>query len=293
MCRKLVAVVIVVLIASFAVQVSLVSAQTNITSCQTISTAGKYTIPPQTNMASSGGDCLVITASNVTIQAGPGGSIQGTGESGAGIHVMSGAANFTWIPDAGTIQNYSAGIELDSTGARIENNFDDPECLENVSAGVLIKSGTGNIVDAVATHAQYNGIWIQGGSKNIVTGYESSIQEGFSTTDCSHETVASDSDGIRIDNSTGNLIYQVDVTQGTSVGVHIVEGSKYNYVVNNLIQGSGVGIGIKDDGSGSNFIYENTLKNNQLDQQDNNPNCDHDFWFNDIFSTSSPSSCAF
>ena len=290
MFKRLVAAIILMFTASFALTVS---AQTNITSCQTISAAGKYVIPPQTSMTSSGGDCLVITASNVTIQAGPGGNIQGTGESGAGIHVMSGATNFTWFPDAGTIQDYSAGIELDSTGARINNDFGDPMCIKNVSAGVLIKGGTGNIISAVGMLAQYNGIWIDGGSKNIVTGYQTSIAEGVSEADCEAETVASDSDGIRIDDSTGNLIYQVDVAQATSVGVHIVDGSKYNYVVNNLIQGSGVGIGIKNDGSGSNFIYGNTLKNNQLDEQDNNPNCDHDFWGNDIFSTSSPSSCAF
>jgi Periplasmic copper-binding protein (NosD) len=286
---KLVAVVITVLSASFAVHVSVVSAQSEITSCQTISVAGKYNVGGTLN--SSG--CLVITASNVTINVLPGATIQGTGESGAGVHVMSGATNFTWQPDAGVIRNYSAGIELESTGAWIENNFDDPECIENVSAGVLIKNTSGNIIDAVATHAQYNGIWIQGGGRNVVSGYESSIQQGFSTTDCSHETVASDSDGIRIDNSSGNLIYQVDLAQGTSAGVHIVNGSKYNNVVSNLIQGSGVGISIKADGSGNNFIFNNTLKNNQLDEQDNNPNCDRDFWLDNTFTTSSPSSCAF
>jgi len=286
MLTKFIAAIVVLLSASFALPLS---AATNITSCETISTSGNYTIATNATLTSSGGDCLVITASNVTITA-SGNTIQGTGASGAGIHVMSGAKTFTLNPTSTSILNYSAGIELDGIGAEINSDSSAPLFIQQVSAGILISGGTDNEINGVGTHAAYNGIWILNGSNNLVTGYQSSINQGISSTTAG-EVVASDSDGIRIDNSSGNLIYQVDVTQGTEVGVHIVNGSQYNTVLSNLVQNSDVGISVKADGSGSNFILYNTLKNNQLDLQDNNSNCDHDFWSGNTFSTDSPS-CA-
>ncbi len=200
---------------------------------------------------------------------------------------MSGATNFTLFPFAFSILDYSYGIELDSTGAMINNDYGAPMCIKNVSTGVLINNTTGNFLDGVGMHAQYNGIWIQGGSGNLVTGYETSIETHDTGTNCEEETVASNSDGIRIDNSTGNVIYQVDVARGDSTGVHLVNGSRNNFVLSNLVQDSGVGISIKD-GTGSNVITSNTLTNNQLDLEDGNSGCDHNLWVGDTYSTHSP-----
>jgi hypothetical protein len=60
----------------------------------------------------------------------------------------------------------------------------------------------------------------------------------------------------------------------------------------NAPENSGVGVWIKYNASG-NFIADNCLhlqsapSTNRLDLEDNNvnPNCDNDTWFNDTFST--------
>jgi hypothetical protein len=270
------------------------AAQTPITQCGTISASGNYYIPSVgPNPRSTGGDCLVITAPNVSIGSGGPASIIGSG-SGVGIHVTPAATNFRLTLMEGGISNFDFGIELESTGGYVSGNYDEPLQISNVSTAILIHNGSYNTVGYFDARAIWNGVWILGGGHNQVTGTYQPNSSGYSP---GYAQIRSQSDGIRIDNSIANLVSHYKVS-GSEVGIHLVNGAQYNAVAVNLVENSSIGISIKGDADGNfvagNWLYLPTVSRsstNGLDLQDNNINCGNDTWFNDVFLTASPASC--
>ena len=89
---------------------------TSITSCQTITKAGNYEVD-STLTTDKPGDCLVIEASNVTINLN-GMAINGSGGAGAGVHVLS-SANYAYIEGRGsTIGGFAEGMEIDGSNRK-------------------------------------------------------------------------------------------------------------------------------------------------------------------------------
>jgi hypothetical protein len=84
---------------------------TQISSCQTISDPGSYALV--NNLSTSGGDCLVITASFVTINL-AGFTISGGGENGStGIKAAPTSGTLQGIAVRnGSITNFDTGVHL-------------------------------------------------------------------------------------------------------------------------------------------------------------------------------------
>jgi hypothetical protein len=266
-------------------------AQTAITQCQTISGSGSYQIPDGTQLHSSGSDCLVVTAPDVKIISYGPVSITGNGD-GAGVHATSTATNFHLGLFSSGISSFNVGIELDSAGGYVSGNYEEPLQIQSVNTAILINNGSHNTVGYVITRALWNGVWILGGAYNQVIGpYHPDSRGGIS----GYAIVGSQSDGIRIDNSIGNLVAHYTVI-GSEAGIHLVNGAQYNVVTTNFVGNSGVGILNKYNAEG-NFISGNWLyrpdsqtSTNRIDLQDDNANCDNR-WFDNVFLTASPASC--
>jgi hypothetical protein len=258
-------------------------AQGSITSCGKITQPGSYSIPPHSTLQSNGGDCLVITAANVTINTQIAG-IEGKG-TGAGIHILRSANNF------------NIGIQDDGDHAYIGSDYGAPLWIgDQVNTAILLNHVQGSVINGAGMHAIDNGIWIKGGRNNMVTGYETSLQTGRNNpgpSECCWEVIASDSDAIRIDNgSTGNYIYQADVTKAGSdaAGVHVTGQAGMNFIAESAAGSSGTGIQI-ESGSLRNFIFNNDTFDNGLDLKDANPNCGTNLWSGNNFTTADPSGC--
>jgi len=272
-------------------------AQTNITGCGTISKSGLYSIPPHSTFQAKSGDCLVITAPNVIIQTQIA-QISGN-NTGAGIHIKAGATGFQLQPFATTINNFNIGIQDDANSASIGSDYGDPLWIgDQVDTAIFLNNVHGSVINGAGMHALSNGILIRGGGGNIVTGYVTSLggnpgHNNGGPTECCWEVIASNGDAIRLDGATtGNHLYQYDVTQSGSdgAGVHIIGKSPDNFVAEGGVTNAGTGIRI-ESGSTSNFILNNDVTGNTLDVFDGNPNCDNDLWSDTNSNTRQPS-CA-
>jgi hypothetical protein len=132
-----------------------------ITACQKITKAGVYQV--ENSLVASTGDCLVITAANVTLNLNAS-TLHGAG-SGDGVHVMPLAAK-AFIEGAGaTIEGFGEGIEIDGANAFAEY-FTVQDCSD---AGVLLKNAHQTYVGNFSTIGNANdGVHISGGTLNAV-----------------------------------------------------------------------------------------------------------------------------
>ena len=108
-------------------------APTAITACGKITKAGLYELDSDLIASSpSAGDCLVITASNVSLNLNHFDLLGAT--SAVGIHVMKTAARVFIEGNGSTIQTFGVGIQIDAPDA-LADNF---TVLSNTDAGVVL-----------------------------------------------------------------------------------------------------------------------------------------------------------
>jgi hypothetical protein len=158
-----------------------------IINCGTITKAGVYEVDAM--LTSPGGDCLIIRATNVTVNLNRQ-IITGQG-SGAGVHVLSSAASAFIEGDYARIVGFSVGVEIDGANALAENftavnnnlagvylkgarqgrvsNFNS----DNNWDGVRVWQGTGNSLQSFgAYHNNHYGVWLWSTNHNSIGGFD-------------------------------------------------------------------------------------------------------------------------
>src|SRR5579863_2021880 len=125
-----------------------------ITACGKITKAGLYEVDSDLIASSpSAGDCLVITAANVSLNLNRY-SLRGA-TSAVGVHVMKTAAKAFIEGNGATIETFGTGLEIDAPGALADNLI----VLSNTDAGIVLNhvqqadlsnfSATDNLNDGV------------------------------------------------------------------------------------------------------------------------------------------------
>jgi parallel beta-helix repeat protein len=242
--------------------------------------AGTYQVPnPFT--AATPGDCIVIKASNVTLDlhnsemTGIGGSLPGT-------------ANVFIEGDGTSISNFTNGIELEGTNSFVEHLF----ARDNSGNGVWLHGKKQTTVSRISCdHNGVTGMLLDHSNHNRVEGLEASQSGKF---------------GLWLDGSSFNIVDGSDFSDndvglylgcssGGPSGVKCKPGPQSS---NNQIYGNqgalavwqpNLGIAI-DLGSLSNRIIGNDIFNDVTDDLlDENPNCGNNFWFANRSAISSPS----
>jgi parallel beta-helix repeat protein len=136
----------------------------SITACQKITKAGFYEV--DNNLIASlpsSGDCLVITAANVSLNLNHFGLFGAT--SAVGIHIMKTAAKAFIEGDGSTIETFGEGIQIDAPGALVDNFT----VLSNTDAGVLLnKVQQADLSNFSALNNKNDGVRIDGGGFNIL-----------------------------------------------------------------------------------------------------------------------------
>jgi hypothetical protein len=168
-----------------------------ITACGPITHEGYYAV--QNNLTTTHGDCIVVAASNVTLDLNSR-SITSTSnpKSGAGVHVVresEGEPEVTGVFIEGRnaqIRGFAAGMENDADGT-VAENFN---LLNNID-GLLIKRAKGSSFVSVSagvssTTGNVNGFHIVGGQNNEIG--------------CGSGAVFNSNYGVWVENSSGNSI---------------------------------------------------------------------------------------
>ena len=297
--------------------VSRAATPTSITACQTISSPGFYQLANA--LSNSGGDCIVISASNVTLnlngnnitQTPPGGS----SSTGAGIHVLA-----TIPPPPGcttddtrkghsrpekckpkplenvfieglnnTISGFAYGIE--DEGRRVTV---DAFSVVGGGDGLFLNNAHGGEFINFGAESNGTGIYISGGGNNSFAAFDASFntQYGIWIQGSDHNKVSTFSSV----SNTGTL--------GASGGVYIgcsptspgdttcSDSSKNNLVFDGDSEGNAYGIAIAPGAAGNNVANNLTQTNSTDDLFDANANCGTNIWFADFGFTNNSPSCA-
>lgn len=258
---------------------------TSITSCQTITKAGNYEVD-STLTTDKPGDCLVIEASNVTINLN-GMAINGSGGAGAGVHVLS-SANYAYIEGRGsTIGGFAEGMEIDGSNAVAENFT----ATDNADAGVLFEKAKGSRVSNFTSTSNVNdGVRVYSGSSNAVSDFDVSLNNRY---------------GVWLESTTRNIVHGFTAESNALAGLYIgcfADGPQDNKCkpamqsTSNLVfngksfkatDGSQqIGVAI-DLGDLSNKVTDLTSQfNAQFDAVDENPQCGTNTWMVITYGTS-------
>ncbi len=236
-----------------------------VTKCELISTTGNYCVPADTLLTSTGGDCLVIAAPNVSLnledQANFTGSINGAG-TGAGIRVMTRATSFSLrIGSCWAINNFNVGIEDDGAAAPSLNS---PSILcapliANVNYGIDFYEVIGGHYSGSADiSANVEGVLINGGSQNYIAGAYKTLPPPASGVEPIMR-ILEGRNGVHIRNSEHNTVLAIQVESASTQGIFI-DGSSGNIVSQNQILGDDITlIGIRANSSSvDNFILQNS-----------------------------------
>jgi len=281
-----------------------------ITACQSITATGYYQV--QKALSSAGGDCLVIQASNVTLDLN-GYAISGAG-TGAGIHVLATAPGTkTGKEDSGTkteaegkgtktgtqikgvfiegrgaiISLFATGIEDDAIGT-FGDYFD---VNSNTGDGLLLKGAQGGHYSALLTDSNGgSGVHVRLGSGNTLVAVESDSNKAYGVW-----FDASSNNSLDGDVATGNVIsgYYLGCSPNGPNGVSCAQGSSSSNLIFGSLAFSGFqlpqqyGIAV-DLGNTNNRIAENQSTSNTIDMLDKNVSCGTDIWFYNLFGTASP-----
>jgi hypothetical protein len=252
---------------------------TPITACGKITKAGLYELD-NTVIASSpaAGDCLVITASNVSLNLN-GFDIVGA-TSSVGIHVMKTATKVFIEGNGSTIQTFGVGIQIDASNALVDNF----SVLSNTDAGVLInKAQQADLSNFYATDNRNDGVRIYGGGYNVLQAPVITGNGRF---------------GVWAQSSSHNSIGNFDITNNSLAGIYIgcsqagpsslcksgSPTSNYNSLFSGVAGISNGGVqqyGVAVD-KGDNFnrvVNVRAWQNFELDLLDVNVGCASNFWF--------------
>ena len=281
-----------------------------ITACQSITATGYYQV--QNALSSAGGDCLVIQASNVTLDLN-GYAISGAG-TGAGIHVLATAPGTkTGKEDSGTkteaegkgtktgtqikgvfIEGRGAIISLFATGMEDDaiGTFGDYfDVNSNTGDGLLLKGAQGGHYSALLTDSNGgSGVHVRLGSGNTLVAVESDSNKAYGVW-----FDASSNNSLDGDVAIGNVIsgYYLGCSPNGPNGVSCAQGSSSSNLIFGSLAFSGFelpqqyGIAV-DLGNTNNRIAENESTSNTLDMLDKNVSCGTDIWFYNLFGTASP-----
>jgi parallel beta-helix repeat protein len=262
------------------------AAPTPVMNCTTIKKPGTYEVPSPFTAAAPG-DCIVIKASDVTLNLNNS-EMTGIAGSLAGIHVMPGAARVFIEGDGTSISNFTNGIELEGTNGFVEhlsagNNSANGVWLHNAKqttvsrifcesngvAGIFVDHANHNRIENVAVSQNGKfGLWLNGASFNFVIGSNFSDNDVGLYLGCS-PTGPSGAKCKPGPQSSNNQVY------GNS-------GAVATWQPNH-------GIAV-DIGSLNNKLIGNDVFNDVIDDLlDENPNCGSNFWFANQAAISSPS----
>jgi len=264
------------------------------------------------------GNCLEMAADHDILDL-VGHAIIGNG-SGIGILIQSSAHDST-VQGTDTsevgqavVNHWGTGIEVDANNVVIElfNGIGAPSMFDtgNTGDGILLKSASSVTVDNF--HASSNGgsgVDVQGGSNNRFMNCDSLTNTGngmvFASSNgntISNCTITGNTGyGIWLNTSDQNQIFTSAVAGNKKIGILVgcqkegkclgSKGSNLNHFSSTGAKGnSGAGVTV-EQGSSNNQITSMTASGNGggNDLIDNNPNCDGNLWFNNIFGSASQS----
>jgi parallel beta-helix repeat protein len=251
----------------------------SITACGKITKAGLYEVDSDLVASSpSAGDCLVITAANVSLNLNHFGLFGAT--SAVGIHVMKTAAKAFIEGNGATIQTFGVGIQIDAAGALADNFI----VLSNTDAGVLLNHvQQADISNFFSTNNLNDGVRISGGGFNVLQMplISGNGRYGVWAQSSSH-------------NSIGNFTVQNNSLAGIYIGCSTTgpqalcsrgaAASNYNYMFSGLagISSSGVqryGVAIDLGDNFNRVVNVAAWQNDQLDLFDANQDCASNYWF--------------
>ncbi|MEA2681084.1 MAG: hypothetical protein QOK03_2806 [Candidatus Binataceae bacterium] len=261
-----------------------------ITTCQKITKPGLYEID-NILIASSpaAGDCIIITASNVSLNLNGFDLLGAT--SGVGIHVMKSAAKTVIEGNGSIIQTFGVGIQIDGVGA-LADNF---TVNKNTDAGVLINHAQqAQLSNFSSTNNLNDGVRIVGGGFNGLQMPSISGNGRY---------------GVWLEASSNNSIGNFDMSKNALVGIYVgcsqagpraaclrgVGPSNYNRLFSGTIKDSGVqqyGVAIDLGDNFNRVVNVYAWLDSQVDLLDANPDCASNYWFAEpIIGVVTPPTC--
>jgi hypothetical protein len=290
--RQTVAVVLFVGTAAMLPATAVSQPPTAITACGKITKPGLYELDSDLVASTpSAGDCLIITAPNVSLNLNHFGLFGAT--SAVGIHVMKTALKAFIEGDGSTIETFGEGIQIDAPGA-LADNF---TVLSNTDAGVLLNHvQQADLSNFSAWDNKNDGVRINGGGFNVLQmpTIRDNGRYGVWVQSSSH-------------NSVGNFTVQTNTIAGIYIGCSMAGPrglcsrgapvSDYNYLFSGTagifssgFQQYGVAIDLGDNFN--RVVNVAASQNNQLDLFDLNSDCGSNYWFAEAeFGQVNPQSC--
>jgi nitrous oxidase accessory protein NosD len=230
------------------------------------------------------GNCMVVRASNVNLDIEFGG-FEGDG-TGIGIHVLPGAANFSFNSFAASITNFRIAFLINAPGAHVgASTGDEPLQLSATSAGIVVA----NTYDAEVSSAAITApvcISLQRVKHSTVLltegqfGWLSGCNIGVSLVGSSFSTIQG---GPQYENTPMSL-------SAKSYGILIGRGSNFNTITQVNVQNSGIGVQISK-GAGHNTVNSNVSVGNGVSLLDQNRGCGSNTWSNNTYNTANPPDC--
>jgi parallel beta-helix repeat protein len=261
-----------------------------VTTCQKINKPGLYEID-NILIASSpaAGDCIVITAPNVSL------NLNGFDLLGAtnavGIHVMKTAAKAVIEGNGATIQTFGVGIQIDAAGA-LADNF---TVNKNSDAGVVINhTQQAELSNFTSTDNLNDGVRIVSGGFN---GLQMPTISGNGRY------------GVWVEGSSNNSVGNFDISKNALAGIYVgcsqagprasclrgVGPSNYNHLFSGTIKDSGVqqyGVAIDLGDNFNRVVNVYAWLDSQVNLLDENPDCASNYWFAEpIIGIVTPQTC--
>ena len=264
----------------------------SITTCQKITKAGLYEVDSDLIASSpSSGDCLVITAPNVSLNLNRFHIIGAT--DAVGVHVMKTAAKAFIEGNGATIQTFGVGLQIDAPGTLADNFI----VLSNTDSGVVLNHvQQADLSNFSAAHNLNDGVRIQGGAYNVLQTpmIFDNGRFGVWIQSSSH-------------NSVGNFVVQSNTQAGIYIGCSTAgpqglcargsRASNFNYLFSGVagISSSGIqqyGVAIDLGDNFNRVVNIAAAENNKLDLFDVNSDCAGNYWFAEAqFGAVNPQNC--
>jgi hypothetical protein len=265
---------------------------TSITECGSITKPGLYELDSVVVASSpSSGDCIVITAPNVSLNLNRYNVMGATAS--VGIHVMKSASGTFIEGNGSTIQAFGEGIQIDAPNVGADNF----SVISNTDAGVLLnKVAQADLSNFYAAENKNDGVRIAGGSYNVLQMPVISGNGRF---------------GVWVESSSHNSVGNFDINNNPLAGVYIgcsqagprslcsrgAKSSNYNNLFSGTvgIYSSGeqqYGIAIDQGDSFNRVVNVRAWQDNEVDLLDVNSDCGTNFWFAEpILGLVEPSAC--
>jgi parallel beta-helix repeat protein len=190
-----------------------------------------------------------------------------TNQNYIGIRISCGAFANTVMGNTAN-GNRFAGIQLecDTSGNTVTGNTTE----DNGDRGISLYANGNTVTGNTSDLNMYSGIDIDGGSHGNTVADNSATGNG---------------DGIRLlDNPSQNTVRN-NTTTGSRFGIWLGGGANSNTIQGNTANLNTRGITVDQGGSFNTILSNTALSNRDFDLEDDNFNCDSNFWFRNIFKT--------